>query len=126
MPSEPTPRLTSSASAQELAASAARLLADDLTRIASVLQRALRHAAELQKFAEDARATDHELCAFFERCALTQAERAAEAEQLLMARTLVQRGEVVTSAAFAAGDGATDADVAPSSERRSVRLWPAQ
>ena len=91
-----------------------------------MLQRTIEEAAELRRVAAEAREADAELYAFFERCASTQAERAREARQLLAARSLAHPAEVVTSAAFAAGDGATDADVAPSSERRSVRLWPAQ
>jgi hypothetical protein len=102
------------------------VLTDNSARLASLLQRALQSAAELRRFAEDARGTDDELYAFFEHCAYTQTEQATEAKQLLISRTITPAGEVVTAAAFAAGDGATDADVAPGSERRTVRVWPAQ
>ena len=103
------------------------LLSDDFSRIVRVLSHAVRQASELRRFADDARrANDAELHAFFERCAFAQLERATEAERLLVARASFPRGEAVTAAAFAAGDGATDADVAPGSERRSVRVWPAQ
>ncbi|MEI9938603.1 MAG: hypothetical protein WDO69_15405 [Pseudomonadota bacterium] len=88
--------------------------------------RALGQAAELRRFAEDARGTDDELYAFLEHCACTQTEQAREARQLLISRAISHRGEAVTSAAFAVGDGATDADVSPSSERRSVHVWPGQ
>ncbi len=121
MPLERTPR-----TAQADASPAIELLTEDFLRLVSVLYRAIQEAAELRRLAEAARATDDELYAFFERCAFTQAERASEAQHILSSRSLTQQAEVVTSAAFAAGDGATDADVAPSSERRSVRVWPAQ
>jgi hypothetical protein len=121
-----TPRATPSSSQGELESLADQPQADDLSRIGGVLSRAVRQAAELRRFAEEARGTDDEVSEFYERCALTQTEQATEAKQLLIARSLTHRAEAVTSAAFAAGDGATDADVAPSSERRSVRIWPAQ
>lgn len=121
MASEPKPRAS-----QAHESPAIELLSEDFLRIVNVLYRAIREAAELRRFADDARDTDHELHSFFERCAFSQAERASEAQQLLASRSRTHQGEVVTSAAFAAGDGANDADVAPSSERRSVRLWPAQ
>jgi hypothetical protein len=99
---------------------------DDLVTIASVLYRAVQQASEWRRFAEGALGVDNELKEFFERCAFTQSERATEARQLLISRAIATRREVVTSAAFAAGDGATDADVAPSSERGSARVWPGQ
>ena len=80
------------------------------------------HHAE---FAEEAEGND-ELRTFFERCAFTQTLRATEAKRLLISQAAIRRNDVVTSAAFAAGDGASDADVAPGSERRTVRVWPAQ
>ena len=92
----------------------------------SVRTRAVRQAAELLRFAADARGMDDELCAYFEHCAYTQTEQAKKATQLLISRAGSERGEAVTSAAFAAGDGATDADVSPSSERRSIHVWPGQ
>src|SRR6188768_1104121 len=98
---------------------------DDFLRIVSVLYSAMQQAAEWRRFAEEAQG-NKELHAFFERCAFTQTERATEAKQLLISQALAQRREVVTSAAFAAGDGANDADVAPNSDRRTVRVWPGQ
>lgn len=80
----------------------------------------------MRRFAEDARDVDDELYAFFEHCAYTQTEQATEAQQLLSSRATSNRGEAVTAAAFAVGDGATDADVSPSDERRSVHVWPGQ
>jgi hypothetical protein len=117
------PQASSGASLREASAGE---LTDGVSRIASVLERAVRYASELRRFAEDARGSDDELSAFFEHCADTQTEQATKARQLLILRTISHCREAVTSAAFAAGDGATDADVAPSSERRSVRVWPAQ
>ena len=126
MSSEPTPRATLGASRQEFESLESEALTDDFLRIVSVLYRAIEQASEWRRFAEGMRGTDDELRMFFERCALTQGERAKEAKRLLISRAFAARREVVSSAAFAAGDGATDADVAPSSERRSVHVWPGQ
>ena len=124
MTAERTPQAKSSVSPQEL--EAVDELTDRFSRLLSVRTRALKQAAELRRFAEDARDIDDELYAFFEHCAYTQTEHATEAQQLLIARATSRRGEAITSAAFAVGDGATDADVSPSNERRSVHVWPGQ
>ena len=126
MSSEPMPQAMLDASQEELESLESEALTDDLLRIASVLYRAARQASEWRRFAEGARGTDDELSEFFERCAFRQSERATEARQLLISRALATQREFVTAAAFAAGDGATDADVSPSSERRSDRVWPGQ
>ena len=80
-----TPQTKSDISPQRLESSADELT-DLFSRLLRVRTRALTQAAELRRFAEDARDTD----------------------------------------AFAVGDGATDADVSPSNERRSVHVWPGQ
>lgn len=121
---ESTPQAKTAISPQEL--ESVDESTDRFSRLLSVRTRALRQAAELRRFAEDARDVDDELYAFFEHCAYTQTEQATEAQQLLSSRATSNRGEAVTAAAFAVGDGATDADVSPSNERRSVHVWPGQ
>jgi len=99
---------------------------DHFSTLLSIRSRALKQVAELRRFAEDVRDIDAELYAFFEHCAYTQVEQATEAQQLLLARATRHQSEAVSSAAFADGDGASDADVSPSSERRTVHVWPGQ
>ena len=121
---EPIPQAKTAVSPQEL--ESVDESTDRFSRLLSVRTRALKQAAELRRFAEDARDIDDELYAFFEHCAYSQTEQAMEARQLLISRATSNRGEMVTEAAFAVGDGATDADVSPSNERRSVHVWPGQ
>src|SRR6478609_387353 len=108
--SEPTAQTTSRISPQALESSA-DALTDSFSRLVIVRTRALRQAAEFRRFAEDARDKDDQLYAYFEHCAYTHTEQATEAGQLLMSRAIGENGEAVTSAAFAVGDGASDADV---------------
>ena len=91
-----------------------------------VLANALRSAKELRRSAERARReNDHELATFFERCAISDEATMAEATELLQSRTRLSAPEIPTAAAFAAGDGANDADVSPNSQRAQVGVWSA-
>jgi len=91
-----------------------------------VLENAQRSVHELRQSAERARKeNDQELATFFQRCALKEESTVAEASELLNARTRLSAPEIPTSAAFAAGDGADDADVSPDSRRGKVGVWPA-
>jgi tellurite resistance protein len=91
-----------------------------------VLENALRSSKELRQSAERARTErDHELATFFERCALSDEATMAEATELLHSRTRLSASEIPTAAAFAAGDGADDADVSPNSQRARSGIWPA-
>jgi len=91
-----------------------------------MLDEAIRSAKELRQSGERARReNDPELCTFFECCALSDEARAVEVRELLASRTLLPASENPTSAAFAAGDGADDADVSPDSRRGRVGIWPA-
>jgi hypothetical protein len=77
-----------------------------------VLENALRSVKELRQSAERARReNDYELAAFFERCALSDKAKMTGATGLLHSRTRLSAPEIPTAAAFAAGDGANDADV---------------
>ena len=99
---------------------------EDCADLRRVLENALRSAKELRQSAERAqRENDHELATFFERCALSEEATMAEATELLHSRTRPSAPEIPTAAAFAAGDGANDADVSPSSQRGRVGVWPA-
>ena len=99
---------------------------EDCADLRRLLANAIRSAKELRPSAERARQeNDHELAAFFERCARSDEATAAEATQLLQARTRLSAPEIPTAAAFAAGDGADDADVSPNSQRGKVGIWPA-
>jgi len=91
-----------------------------------VLENAIRWAKELRRSAARARAeNDHELAEFFERCAMSEDTKMTEATELLHFRTRLSAPEIPTAAAFAAGDGANDADVSPNSQRGKVGVWPA-
>jgi len=95
---------------------------DPRTELRRMYEAALRSAQELQHGAERARReNDPQLSAFFERCARNDEVRAAQAKELLRSRS--GPTEEATSAAFAAGDGATDADVSPDSRRRRIGTW---
>ncbi|HET7541118.1 MAG TPA: hypothetical protein VFK05_14670 [Polyangiaceae bacterium] len=97
---------------------------DRRTELRRVYEAALRFAKELHEGAERARReNDPQLSAFFERCARNDEVRAAQAKELLRSRS--GPPEEATAAAFAAGDGATDADVSPDSRRRRIGTWPA-
>lgn len=99
---------------------------EDCADLRRVLANAIRSAKDLRPSAERARTeNDHELAAFFERCALSDEATAAEATELLSARTRLSAPQIPTDAAFAAGDGADDADVSPNSQRGKVGIWPA-
>ncbi len=83
---------------------------------------AVRSAQKLRQCAVRARReNDPALSAFFERCARSDEARAVEAKELLRSQVGLP---AATSAAFAAGDGATDADVSPDSWRPRVGTWP--
>lgn len=100
---------------------------EKLADLRRALDDAIRSANELRQGAERARrANDHELATFLERCAVSDEARTVEAKELLDARTRLAASESPTAAAFAAGDGADDADVSPDSERGKVGNWPAQ
>jgi len=99
---------------------------EDCADLRRVLASAIRSAKELRPSAERARQeNDQELAAFFERCAQSDEAIATEATELLRARTRLSAPEIPTDAAFAAGDGADDADVSPNSQRGKVGIWPA-
>ena len=118
-----TPQPTTSASEPAVSPQSSDEDCADLRR---VLADAIRSAKELRPSAERARQeNDHELAAFFERCAQSGEGIAAEAAELLQARTRLSAPELPTAAAFAAGDGADDADVSPNSQRGKVGIWPA-
>lgn len=100
--------------------------ADESVELRRLLENASRSRRDLRGSAERARREhDHELAAFFERCALSDEARITEASQLLRSRTRLSATEIATSAAFAVGDGADDADVSPDSKRGRVGVWPA-
>jgi hypothetical protein len=104
----------------------ARESSDGRTELRRVHEAAIRSALELRESAERARRdSDAELSAFLERCARSDEVRAAQAKELLRSRVGLPAAEEVTSAAFAAGDGADDADVSPDSRRRRIGTWPA-
>jgi len=87
---------------------------EDCADLRRVLENAIRSAKELRQNAVRARAeNDHELAEFFDRCALSDKATMAEATELLHSRTRLSAPEMPTAAAFAAGDGANDADVSP-------------
>jgi len=99
---------------------------DDCADLRRVLENALRSVHELRQGTERARKEhDHELATFFLRCSLAEESTIAEATELLNSRTRLAAPEIPTSAAFAAGDGADDADVSPDSRRGRVGIWPA-
>jgi len=99
---------------------------EDCADLRRVLEHAIRSAKDLRQSAARARAEhDHELAEFFERCALNEQATSAEASELLRLRTRLSAAEIPTAAAFAAGDGANDADVSPNSQRGKVGVWPA-
>ncbi|HEX2671523.1 MAG TPA: hypothetical protein VHM25_11655 [Polyangiaceae bacterium] len=99
---------------------------DDCADLRRVLENAQRSVYELRQSAERARKEhDHELATFFLRCTLGEESTVAEATELLNSRTRLSASEIPTSAAFAAGDGADDADVSPDSRRGKVGIWPA-
>ncbi|HYP99900.1 MAG TPA: hypothetical protein VER96_14590 [Polyangiaceae bacterium] len=99
---------------------------DDCEDLRRLLDGAARSSHELRQSAERAqRENDQELARFFERCAASDLIRTAEAKRLLGSRTRHPESEIPTSAAFAAGDGADDADVSPDSRRGKVGVWPA-
>jgi len=99
---------------------------DELADLRRVLDEAIRSAKELRQSAERARRQDdQELASFFERYAAADEARTVEVKELLTARTQLPASEAATSAAFAAGDGADDADVSPDSQRGKVGTWPA-
>ncbi|HYQ42193.1 MAG TPA: hypothetical protein VER11_09495 [Polyangiaceae bacterium] len=99
---------------------------DGCADLRRMLDEAIRSAKELRQSGERARReNDPELCTFFECCALSDEARAVEVRELLASRTLLPASENPTSAAFAAGDGADDADVSPDSRRGRVGIWPA-
>lgn len=99
---------------------------DECADLRRALDESIRSAKELRQSAERARRqNDRELSAFFERCAVSDEARITEAKELLSARTELPAGEAPTTAAFAAGDGADDADVSPNSQRGKVGIWPA-
>jgi len=100
--------------------------ADHCADLRRLLDGATRSSQELRQSAERAhRENDEELARFFERCATSDLMRTAEAKRLLGSRTRHSESEIPTSAAFAAGDGADDADVSPDSRRGKVGVWPA-
>ena len=91
-----------------------------------VLESAIRSAKELRQSAERARRErDYQLATFFEHRAMSDEATIAEATELLHSRTRLSEPEIPTAAAFAAGDGANDADVSPNSQRGKVGVWPA-
>jgi len=91
-----------------------------------MLDDAVRSTKELRQSAEHARRdNDQELATFFECCAMSDEARSIEVKELLTSRTRLPTSESPTSAAFAAGDGADDADVSPDSRRGRVGIWPA-
>lgn len=91
-----------------------------------MLENALRSSKELRQSAERARRErDYELATFFDHRAMNDEATIAEATELLHSRTRLSAPEIPTAAAFAAGDGANDADVSPSSQRGKVGIWPA-
>jgi hypothetical protein len=99
---------------------------DECADLRRVLENAQRSANELRQSAEHARKeNDYELATFFIRCTLTEESTITEATELLNSRTRLSSPEIKTSAAFAAGDGADDADVSPDSRRGKVGVWPA-
>lgn len=101
-------------------------LDEDCADLRRVLENAIRSARELRQCAERARKEDDaELAAFFERRAASDEVTVAEASELLHSRVRPSATEIRTSAAFAAGDGADDADVSPDSRRGKVGVWPA-
>src|SRR6478735_4317212 len=98
----------------------------DCADLRRLLEGANRSSLELRQCAERAlRENDQELARFFERCAASDLIRTAEAKRLLHSRARHPESEIPTSAAFAAGDGADDADVSPDSRRGKVGVWPA-
>lgn len=99
---------------------------DECADLRRVLENASRSIHELRQSAERARKeNDHELATFFLRSTLGEESTIAEATELLNARTRLSAPEISTSAAFAAGDGADDADVSPDSRRGKAGVWPA-
>jgi hypothetical protein len=120
-PTTPYPATRASAPA-----SAPKSADDDCADLRRVLENALRSANELRQSTERARReNEYELATFFVRCTLTEESTIAEATEFLNARTRLSAPEIPTAAAFAAGDGADDADVSPDSRRGKVGLWPA-
>ncbi|HYP76930.1 MAG TPA: hypothetical protein VER12_13275 [Polyangiaceae bacterium] len=100
--------------------------AENLAGLRRALDDAIRSAKELRQGAERARReNDQELATFLERCAVSDEARTVEARELLDSRTRLAASESPTAAAFAAGDGADDADVSPDSQRGKVGNWPA-
>ena len=99
---------------------------DELADLQRVLDDASRSAKELRRGAERARReNDPELATFLERCAASDEARTVEVKELLASRTRLAGTDNPTSAAFAPGDGADDADVSPDSQRGKVGNWPA-
>lgn len=99
---------------------------DGCADLRRMLDDASRSAKELRQSAERARReSDGELATFFECCALSDEARTVEVKELLASRTRPSASDNPTSAAFAAGDGADDADVSPDSRRGRVGIWPA-
>jgi len=99
---------------------------DDCADLRRVLEEAARSARDLHHSAARARRdNDHELAWFFERCAASDELRCDEVKELLGSRTRLSTSEMPTSAAFAAGDGADDADVSPNTRRGRIGIWPA-
>jgi len=99
---------------------------ENLAGLRRALDDAIRSAKELRQGAERARReNDQELATFLERCAVSDEARTVEARELLDSRTRLAASESPTAAAFAAGDGADDADVSPDSQRGKVGNWPA-
>jgi len=100
--------------------------AEGRAELRRLYEAAVRSAKELRQDAERAHQdNDLQLSAFFERCARSDEVRAAQAKEMLRSRVGLPAPEAATSAAFAAGDGADDADVSPDSRRRRAGTWPA-